>query len=181
MSHAKENFLNAYRELYETCRREYLSHLRENHHPASHYPTSISNGMISGTVCDGDADCGDASGAESAPSTAADGDDGGGGTDGSDPDPAPRQQNNTHPSALAPLSADIQRRPAAVTAGNHPPPPLDPAAKLWKPNCVLAHVPVCRTAWYQGVKSGRFPQPVKLVQRGEAWKASEIRSFITSL
>lgn len=60
--------------------------LMENFHPASHYASCISSGMMSGTVCDGDADCGDATGADSAPAAAADDDDGG------DPDPEPERR-----------------------------------------------------------------------------------------
>ena len=33
---------------------------------------------------------------------------------------------------------------------------------------------ICRTAWYQGVKAGRFPAPVKLGKRAVAWRSSDL-------
>ena len=36
-------------------------------------------------------------------------------------------------------------------------------------------IPVCKTAWWNGVKAGRYPQPVKLGPRTTAWRASDIR------
>lgn len=50
------------------------------------FGNSITNGMMSGTICDGDADCSGATGADSAPAAAADDDDGG------DPDPEPERR-----------------------------------------------------------------------------------------
>lgn len=39
---------------------------------------------------------------------------------------------------------------------------------------VLELIPVSRSAWWAGVKSGRFPEPYKLGPRTTAWKASDI-------
>ena len=39
-------------------------------------------------------------------------------------------------------------------------------------------IPVSRSGWYQGIKEGRFPEPVKLGQRAVAWRASEIQALI---
>jgi prophage regulatory protein len=36
-------------------------------------------------------------------------------------------------------------------------------------------IPVSRSTWWAGVKSGRFPKPVKLGPRTTAWRAEEIR------
>lgn len=36
-------------------------------------------------------------------------------------------------------------------------------------------IPVSRSAWWQGVADGRFPQPVKLGPRTTAWRAADIR------
>ena len=35
-------------------------------------------------------------------------------------------------------------------------------------------IPVCRSSWWAGVKSGRFPQPIKLGPRTTAWRVSDI-------
>ncbi len=39
---------------------------------------------------------------------------------------------------------------------------------------VPALIPVCRTTWWAGVKSGHFPQPVKIGPRCVAWRVSDI-------
>lgn len=39
-------------------------------------------------------------------------------------------------------------------------------------------IPVARSTWWAGVKSGRFPQPVKLGPRTTVWRASDIRNLI---
>ena len=36
-------------------------------------------------------------------------------------------------------------------------------------------VPVSNSTWWAGVKSGRFPQPVKLSDRITAWRVEDIR------
>jgi prophage regulatory protein len=38
--------------------------------------------------------------------------------------------------------------------------------------------PVSRSTWWAGVKSGRFPQPVKLGPRITAWRVGDIRALI---
>lgn len=92
---------------------------RHETYPYPHYATSISNGMISGTICEADTDCSDATGPDSAPAAAAD-DDGGGDPD---PEPARRRHNISHPQAIAPTPARApERRTATATAGESPPP-----------------------------------------------------------
>jgi prophage regulatory protein len=39
-------------------------------------------------------------------------------------------------------------------------------------------IPVGRSTWWQGVKTGRFPKPVKLGPRTTAWKVEDIRTLI---
>jgi prophage regulatory protein len=46
---------------------------------------------------------------------------------------------------------------------------------------VLMVIPLGKTCWWEGVKSGRFPKPVKLSARCTAWKAEEIRALIQRL
>ncbi len=46
---------------------------------------------------------------------------------------------------------------------------------------VLTVIPVKKTCWFDGIKSGRFPKPVKLSARCTAWRAEDIRDLIKSL
>ena len=41
-------------------------------------------------------------------------------------------------------------------------------------------IPVKKSTWWAGVKTGRFPQPVKLGQRVTAWRVEDLRTFIAS-
>ena len=41
-------------------------------------------------------------------------------------------------------------------------------------------IPVKKSTWWQGVKTGRFPQPVKLGPRVTAWRVEDLRTFIAS-
>ncbi len=44
---------------------------------------------------------------------------------------------------------------------------------------VPAIIPVGRTSWFEGVKNGRYPSPVKLGPRTTAWRVEDIRELIT--
>jgi prophage regulatory protein len=39
-------------------------------------------------------------------------------------------------------------------------------------------IPVSRSTWLEGVKTGRYPQSVKLSPRVTAWRVSDIRALI---
>jgi predicted DNA-binding transcriptional regulator AlpA len=43
---------------------------------------------------------------------------------------------------------------------------------------VLRFVPISRSSWWAGVKSGIYPQPLKLSARVTCWKAVDIRSLV---
>ncbi|WP_336485194.1 helix-turn-helix transcriptional regulator [Methylobacterium nigriterrae] len=43
---------------------------------------------------------------------------------------------------------------------------------------VLSLVPVSRSTWWAGVRSKRFPQPIKLGPKITAWKSDEILAVI---
>ena len=45
---------------------------------------------------------------------------------------------------------------------------------------VLAIIPVGKSTWWAGVKSGRFPKPVKLGPRTTAWKSTDIAALAES-
>lgn len=46
---------------------------------------------------------------------------------------------------------------------------------------ILTTIPVSRSAWWAGVKAGRFPKPVKLGPRTTAWRVEDIRALIAKL
>jgi prophage regulatory protein len=52
---------------------------------------------------------------------------------------------------------------------------------LWPLQNVLRHLSLSRTAWLAGVKSGKFPQPIRLSTRRVAWRSSEIIALIDKL
>jgi predicted DNA-binding transcriptional regulator AlpA len=43
---------------------------------------------------------------------------------------------------------------------------------------VPAVIPVGKSTWWEGVKSGRFPAPVKLGPRITAWRVEDIRALM---
>ncbi|MDR1084751.1 MAG: AlpA family phage regulatory protein [Deltaproteobacteria bacterium] len=46
---------------------------------------------------------------------------------------------------------------------------------------VLALIPVSRSAWRAGCKSGRFPEPVKIGPRTSVWKGSDILKVLEKI
>jgi len=44
-----------------------------------------------------------------------------------------------------------------------------------------AIIPVGKSCWWAGVKSGRFPRPVKLGPRVTAWRVDDILALIEKL
>jgi prophage regulatory protein len=45
----------------------------------------------------------------------------------------------------------------------------------------LGPIPVSKSTWWQGVKDGRFPKPVKLGVKTTAWRVEDIRDLIERL
>lgn len=43
---------------------------------------------------------------------------------------------------------------------------------------IPAIYPVSKSTWWAGVRSGRFPKPVKLGERITAWRVEDIRALI---
>jgi prophage regulatory protein len=39
-------------------------------------------------------------------------------------------------------------------------------------------IPIKKSTWWAGVKTGRYPKPVKIGKRCTAWRAEDIRRFI---
>ena len=58
--------------------------------------------------------------------------------------------------------------------------PQNPDIALWRLPTVLAHVPVSKSEWWHGIKTGRYPAGIKLSPRITAWRSSDIRSLIAS-
>lgn len=46
---------------------------------------------------------------------------------------------------------------------------------------VLKLIPVSKSTWWAGCKSGRFPKSVKLSESTTAWRVTEIRELIERL
>jgi prophage regulatory protein len=55
------------------------------------------------------------------------------------------------------------------------------SASLLREWQVLGLLPISRSSLWAGVRSGRFPKPVKLGPNTTAWRASDIFAFIESL
>lgn len=56
-----------------------------------------------------------------------------------------------------------------------------PEAGLLRLRQVLALIPVSRSSWWAGVKTGRYPKPVKLGPKTTCWRASDIRTLVDGL
>ena len=42
-------------------------------------------------------------------------------------------------------------------------------------------IPISRTTWLEGVKSGKHPKPVKLGERTTAWRVEDIKALIATM
>ncbi len=43
---------------------------------------------------------------------------------------------------------------------------------------VLALIPVGKSTWWEGCKSGKFPKPIKLSERTTVWRVEDINAYI---
>ena len=46
---------------------------------------------------------------------------------------------------------------------------------------ILSMFPISRSAWWQGIREGRFPQGLKLGPRTTVWRASDIRQLLADV
>lgn len=77
--------------------------------------------------------------------------------------------------ALSPLSADICfQEPVQKSAGAEE----DRLVRLPAIIGPKGWIPVCRSSFYQGIRDGLYPQPVKLGRRVSAWRLSEILKVV---
>ena len=42
-------------------------------------------------------------------------------------------------------------------------------------------IPVSRSSWWSGIKSGKYPKPVKLSEKITAWHVDDIKELIESI
>jgi predicted DNA-binding transcriptional regulator AlpA len=42
-------------------------------------------------------------------------------------------------------------------------------------------IPVSKSSWWQGIRDGRYPAPVKLGPRTTAWRVDDIRKLIEDI
>lgn len=45
---------------------------------------------------------------------------------------------------------------------------------------IPALLPICKATWWNGVKSGRFPQPIRLGVKVTCWKAADVMRLVES-
>ena len=121
---------------------------------------------------------GASAGVTDGPDVAASDDDDGGDGDGEDDCQRPRPKHKQPSPGPAPLKRG-NARTGTRNAATKPPQSVDPL--LLKLPAVLSTFPVSRSAWFQGVRDGRYPKPVRLGARAVAWRASDIRSLVDSL
>lgn len=43
---------------------------------------------------------------------------------------------------------------------------------------ILALIPISRSAWWAGVREGKFPKGIKLGSKTTVWRAEDIRALI---
>lgn len=59
-----------------------------------------------------------------------------------------------------------------------------PVVRLLRLDAVLGPkgpIPVSRSAWYAGIRQGRYPAPVHLSPRVTVWREDDIRAFVATL
>jgi len=57
----------------------------------------------------------------------------------------------------------------------------DSPERLYRLKDILRLIPISKSAWWEGVRSGRFPQSVKLGPRTTVWRESDIQALINGL
>ena len=57
---------------------------------------------------------------------------------------------------------------------------LIPDAGFVRLPTILKLIPISKSTWWAGVKSGHFPQSVKLGKRVTAWKVEDIHQLINN-
>ncbi len=56
-----------------------------------------------------------------------------------------------------------------------------PSVSLYRLKQVLARIPISRSAWFAGVKSGRYPRSYSLGPRTTVWRSDDIDQIVIAL
>lgn len=46
---------------------------------------------------------------------------------------------------------------------------------------ILERIPISRSSWWAGCKSGKYPKPIKIGPRTTAWRMSDINALLEKL
>ena len=58
--------------------------------------------------------------------------------------------------------------------------PLLPETGFVRLPQILALIPISRSAWWAGVRQGKFPKSIKLAPKTTVWRAEDIRALIAA-
>ena len=70
----------------------------------------------------------------------------------------------------------IRKRPWMLVM-NRPRPSLPEAGFVRLPQ-ILSLIPISRSAWWAGIREGKFPKGIKLGTKTTVWRAEDIRALI---
>lgn len=59
--------------------------------------------------------------------------------------------------------------------------PLPEAGYLRLSQIIPSIIPISKSSWYQGIKEGRYPAPVRLSARCAGYRVEDIRALIARL
>ena len=59
--------------------------------------------------------------------------------------------------------------------------PIVPTTGFLRLKQVLQFIPIGKTAWYAGIKEGRFPKPIQLSARTAVYRAQDIAALIDKI
>jgi len=57
----------------------------------------------------------------------------------------------------------------------------DRPERLYRLKDVLQLIPISKSSWFAGIKTGKYPAGHKLSERTTVWKESELRALIDSI
>lgn len=57
---------------------------------------------------------------------------------------------------------------------------LLPSTGFIRLSTILQIIPVSKSTWWAGVKTGRYPKSVKLGERITAWRVEDVRNLISA-
>ena len=84
-------------------------------------------------------------------------------------------------------AAALVGQPVRFTSTNAQPLQLEtvaqtsPSISLYRLKQVLTRIPISRSAWFAGVKSGRYPRSYSLGPRTTVWRLDDINKVVSVL